>query len=240
MILRFQQLPSTLKGPDDPAYRGQVPFRARLLDHEAAVSLLQLEADSGDGLVYTDVYRSPNASLLAMKTKRGVQAPGYSAHNFGLAVDLDVGATLARHRWRFPELEYFMEAHGWYCHVRDHDGTRPEHWHFNYLGQRALVYLMAAEPNYPKTWHMAVEHFIRDQYGDAFKLSPEQSQRALKSLSLYDGEIDGDIGTLSREAIGAFQRAWMVYENGLGERTQRTLAVVTAEVAIAPPAPVVG
>lgn len=236
MILRFQQLPSTLKGPDDPAYKGRVPFRARLLALEAAASLMRLEADSG-GLVYTDIYRSPDASLLALKTKRGVQPPGFSPHNFGYAIDLDVGAVLRRKGWRFPELEEFMESHGWYCHVRDHDGTKSENWHWNFLAARAPVYLMAAERDQPRTWHLPIEHLIVDKHGEDFKLTPQRAQAALKQLGMYDGEIDGIIGPLSKEAIAAFQRAWQIYEKGLGERTQRVLAVVTAEKAISPPAP---
>ncbi|MDP3767415.1 MAG: peptidoglycan-binding protein [Dehalococcoidia bacterium] len=238
MILYLANLPATLRGPDDEAYRGMVPKRARFLHPDAARSLLGLEAATG-GLVYTDIFRSAEASLAARSSKRGVQPPGYSAHNYGLAVDLDVGAVLRSHRWRYPELVEAMGAHGWYCHRRDLSSTGAENWHFSFLGDPAHD-LVLADSHDRSTWSQPVEARILSYYGADLVLDAEAVQEALAKLRLYSGEIDGKIGPLSREAICAFQRTWDLTPTGAADaRTQRTLAYCAAEKKIVDLAPLV-
>jgi hypothetical protein len=55
-----------------PSVRGNV--RMPYLAPEAAVALLAIEKDT-DGLVYTDMWRDPTASLLARRTKKISQLP---------------------------------------------------------------------------------------------------------------------------------------------------------------------
>lgn len=226
MILHLAALPATLRGPDDEAYKGRVPTRARFLHPDAVRSLLALEAATG-GLVYTDIFRSAESSMAARRSKRGVQRPGYSGHNYGLSVDLDVGAVLRSHRWRYPDLIAVMEDGGWFCHRRDLSSSAPENWHWNFLTTREAA---LAVPHDRSTWGAPVEARILSYYGADFVLDPEAVQAALASLRLYSGEVDGQIGPISREAISSFQRAWDLTPTGAAdERTQRTLALVSAE-----------
>lgn len=237
MRLRLSSLPETLRGPDDEDYRGRVPTRARFLEPGAAGSLLRLIEGAGAFLVFTDVFRSPESSLAARRSKRGVQPPGFSAHNFGLAVDLDVGASLRAGKLRYPELVELMADHGWHCHRRDLDATAIESWHFNYLGPDAARYLAAIDPQARNTWGWPVEARIEELYADQFRLTDLEVQQALAALRFYLGDLDGKLGPLSREAVGAFQRAWGLPDDGVaGPRTRRVLAVVTAERELVAPA----
>lgn len=227
--LRLSPLPETLRGPDDEAYKGRVPRRARFLHPAAAASLLELVAKH-PWLTFTDVYRSPESSLAARRSKRGVQPPGFSAHNFGLAVDLDLGACLRGSKLRYAEMTEAMQGGGWYCHRRDLDGTAIEAWHFNHLGADARRYLAEADPQAANTWAWPVEAKIVELYGEAFKLTDLEVQQALAALRFYTGDLDGKLGPISRESIGAFQRAWGLRDDGqAGPRTRRVLAVVSAE-----------
>lgn len=169
-------------------------------------------------LVFTDVYRSPESSLLAKRKKRGVQAPGYSAHNFGLAVDLDVANTCKHLRVSKEGLDAIMDKYKWRCFRGDHLPGATESWHFTFS---------ATGPGSAE-----VEAVISGLYN--FALSNREAQIALGKLSLYRGEFDGYIGPLSREALRVFQRGWLLQETGkLDERTMRTLATVSATIAIA-------
>jgi len=228
MILRLTRLPDTLKGPSDDVYHGRVPARARFLQKGAADALLQLESDIGH-LVYTDIFRSPEASLLAVRTRRGVQRPAYSGHNYGLSFDIATEDTLATLGMDYKNLSVAMEAHGFYCHRRDlSDGS--ESWHWNWLGDDASTCLKDVVPTDHNTWKLAVEARIEQFYGHDFGLSPIEIQAGLAKLSLYHGAFDGKLGSLTSEAILAFQRSWGLTEDGIaGPITQRTLAYVSAD-----------
>lgn len=237
MILLLAVLPESLRGPDGPDYKGRVPRRARFLEPDAAASLLKLVAKC-PWLVFTDVYRSPEASLAARRSKRGVQPPGFSAHNFGFAFDLDVGACLRGGKLRYAELLEELAAFFWFCHRRDLDQTAAESWHFNYLGERAPELLDLTDLDAPGTWSRPVERRIVDEYGASFALSDAGVQRALAGLGMYRGDADGKLGPLSREAVGAFQRAWGLADDGVaGPRTRRVIAVVSAQVELVSPSP---
>lgn len=218
MIIYLSRLPDTLRGPDDEGYGGRFPKRASMLHPEAARSLLRLEEASG-GLVYTDAYRSPEAQRDAHRRKGGTQPVGFSAHGYGLAVDLDVGGTLRRSSVRrYPQLVDLMGEHGWYCHRRDLDPTAGESWHFNYLGPQAEQHLAKADPQRHSTWALPAESRIQELYGDGFKLSSAGVSAALTAGS-YPG-------------VEAFQRDWDLKVDGVaGPVTQRVLAYVTATVA---------
>ncbi len=197
---------------------GRMPDRMRYLHPEAAIDYAKIQSWA----VVSDMFRSPESSLEAVRAKRGAQPPGYSAHNYGLAIDLDIDASMKRLGVKTKrELDEACEAAGWFCHRRDHT-MGFESWHMNNLG-------VGAKPQGERTSD-EIEARIQALYGASLKLKPREAQSALKRLRFYSGAVDGDIGPLSREAIRAFQRAWGVHENGmLDVKTQRTLAYVSAD-----------
>lgn len=204
-----------------------LPERMRLLEPEAASALARFERLYGVPTA-SDCYRSPEASLVARRTKRGVQPPGYSAHNFGLAIDVAVSQTCVDMGVCYEELCVRFAAFGWYCHRRD--GRRGfEDWHFNYLGVDSR-HLGLAERTKARTWGQVVEAKIQDLYGPQMVLSLLQVQEGLKALRLYGGPVDGHMRAQTAEAIKVFQRAWSLEPDGVpGTKTQRVLAVVAAE-----------
>ena len=179
-------------------------------------SAFQALRSLGARLVFTDVYRDPVASLEVRAQKRGVQLPGYSAHGFGLAVDLDIERTLDLRKINKTGLDELMLRHRWRCFRADHAENKSEAWHYTWS---------AAGPG-----AQAVEDAIQGLYGGCFVLNPKQIQVALASLRLYGGAIDGQIGPLSRRGLFLFQCAWELEPTGAaGPDTQRLLAVVTAD-----------
>lgn len=218
MKLVLRQLPETVKGP----------ARLKFLAPEAADALLALEKDSG-GFTYTDFWRDPVGSLLAKRSRKTSQLPGYSAHGFGLALDIDL-SVLDEKKISYEDLLYFMKKRGWVCHRRDGDYTLPEAEHFNFLGHLSERYLIACTLD-PTTWQKAAEERIFEKYGQDFQLTVPQVQEKLALLGLYRGAFSGQVDLYTREAILAFQRTWDLTENGLPDSVLcRVLAVVTADI----------
>jgi hypothetical protein len=203
---------------------GRMPDRMRYLHPDAAIDYSKIQP----WVVVSDMFRTPESSLEAVRAKRGAQPPAYSAHNFGKAIDLALkesmerlAAKLGRTRVTKAELDATMEKAGWFCHRRDHL-MEFEAWHYNHLG-------IGAKPQGTRTSD-EIEACIQSLYGAAFKLTPSAAQSALRKLRFYGAAIDGDIGPLTRQAIRAFQRAWGIGESGmLDAKTQRTLAYVSAD-----------
>jgi hypothetical protein len=234
MRLPLQRLPPTLRWYRHPL---PVPRSYRLLAPDAADALLAIEAKQP--LCYTDIFRTPELSLWARQQpgKRGVQPPGKSAHNFGLAIDLDVEGTLKLHGWTYTELVNVMRAGGFFPHRPD--GSRGhEEWHANYLGTDPGRYLALQVPRLPHTWERAAEQQMLDLFGDAWlKPDARATQAALARLKLYGGEIDGDLGPRSAQALAAFRRTWGLATpargvTALDVETLRVLAVAAAELDI--------
>jgi murein L,D-transpeptidase YcbB/YkuD len=97
------------------------------------------------------------------------------------------------------------------------------------------VYLSQADPHDRSTWSRPVEARIVERYGHAFQMDLHAVQQHLANLGFYRGEVDGDAGPLTREAVAAFQRAWGLRDDGVpGPRTQRTIAYVTAGREVVP------
>lgn len=187
----------------------------RLLQPDALASL----ENAADRLTFSDVYRSPDSSLRARKEKRGIQRPGYSAHNFGLAIDLAVADCLRSLNFDKQSLDSYMLSRGWRC-FRSDDLLGPESWHYTF---EARVHGATG-----------VEQAILASL-DPGVLTPGDSecQEMLRELRMFGGTVDGDPGPLTQEAVAIFQRAWGIKPTGrLDTMTRRTLAVVTAEVAI--------
>lgn len=214
LTLRLSAVPPTWLSPYGP--KGALvplPKRMALLHPDALASLAPLIP----ALVLTDVFRSPAASLAARAAKKGVAAPGFSAHNFGAAVDADVKKSVKRLGVASKAgLDAAMAQCGWRCFRADHEPAEAEAWHFSWG---------ADGPG-----SLAVERAIQRVYpASAFALSLTEAQEALASLRLYAGIIDGDFGRQSKAALAVFQRGWNLPDTGkLDARTQRVLAVVTA------------
>lgn len=206
--------------------KDQFPARMSYLHPEAAAAFDAVQALVGQRLRVSDMYRAPADSLVAMQSKRGVQPPGFSAHNFGLAIDIDTDAMLDVLKCSKAVLDVTMQSKGWFCHRRD-SRRGMEDWHYNYLGADSAALLQHASAT---STAGAIEARIQQLYGPRFLLTDSEAQAALKAEGLYAGAIDGKIGPKSKAAVAAFQQKWGLPPDGvLNARTERTLAVVTAE-----------
>lgn len=211
------------------------PSWGRFLVPDAAYSVLAIEKDTG-GLRYTDIWRTAEISLTARGEKTGVQAPGYSGHNYGFSLDLDLNGSMARRRADYPHLRDLMASYGWYCHRRDGLGGS-ESWHFNFLGvgSKSDRYLSVTDKHSPATWDKAVELRITEAYGTDFELSRIAIQTKLQQLKFYQGELDGEFGPQTKQAILNFQNQWKLSSTGLADDAfKRTLAFVTATKNVVP------
>lgn len=200
---------------------------------DAAASLLAIEKDT-DGLVYTDMWRDPLSSLLNRRTKRTSQLPGYSPHNYGLAVDLDVKTILEEKKIRYEDLLRILRKRGWVCHRRDGLLDEPESDHFNYLGELAEKYLVKCTMD-PASWSNAAEMRIWERFGKDFQIELRDVQILLTKLRFYTGQITGTRDLYTREAILAFQRAWDLVQSGAPDMsTCRVLVYIMAERELSP------
>lgn len=218
MILVLQQLPQ-LAGPPDDGYSGLAPKRALYMRPDAAAALLLVEQDTG-GLVYTDIYRSPQAIRDAYRAKGGTQPVAFSYHGYGGCVDVDVKRCLQKLGTNYEGLVKIMAARKFYCHRRDGNPELSESWHFNYLGDRA-DYLLAQTTSSHTTWAAPAEAMIQAWYGPELKLTAEQIMTLLPVARATD--------------VKDFQRQWDLVVDGVaGPRTQRVLAFVTATRQVTP------
>lgn len=209
------------------------PAKAALLHPLAAEGFAALQARIGKRVRVSDMFRTAEESLAARRQKSGVQPPGFSLHNYGIAIDIHTDAMLAATGMPKPVLDTVFRAAGWYCHRKD--GQRGmEDWHYNFLGTGpAAEKLLEASAKSSSTSAAGEAHIVQ-LYADGLKLTPHETQEALAALRMYAGEIDGLLGPRSQEAIRVFQRAWALEETGtVDTRTERTLAYVTATKEIA-------
>lgn len=195
---------------------GRLPERMMYLHPSALASFLSL------GVRCSDILRSASGSLHAIQEGRGAMPPGYSGHNYGLSVDIDVDGEMKRRKLTKPRLDEYMARRGWQCHRTD-GKLGPECWHYNYLPHYA-------PRGTPRSTAEYLEAHIMALYEPQMRLSVMQCQNALSSLGMYDGALDGIIGPRTNAASAQFARAW-----GLGEhdtvthtKLQRVLAFVTA------------
>lgn len=221
MNLWLKELPNNLL-----YYNGKpVPAWMRFMEPGAADAVVRLEHESG-GLVYTDIWRTAEVSLWAMRQKSGVQPPGFSGHNFGLSIDFAVDATLKKLGWDYNKFLDFLENRNWFCHRRDRK-RGSEDWHFNYLPDGLNAALVNVSK--PATWANPVEARILELYADQLKPEPKEEQLMLRELKLYSGDIDGLLGPASRRAAEQFRQKWGLPPAGQNEKYLRTLAFVTAK-----------
>lgn len=205
------------------------PPSAALLHPDAASSYTSLEAATGKRLRVSDMYRTPEASLMAMQQKTGVMPPGFSGHGFGFSIDVAVDACLKAFGKSKQQFDEMMESFGWYCHRKDH-GRGSEDWHYNFfgMGDVAAPYLAACARSVVTS--PGVEAKMLAVYGASFLLDTVALQTLLQKLKMYGGALDGEFGPKTQQAVLAFERAWKLPEDGSPDaRMMRTLATVAAE-----------
>lgn len=212
------------------ASKNEFPARMARLHPDAAAAFASLQAALKLQVRVSDMFRTAEQSLQARAQKAGVQPPGFSLHNYGIAIDIATDAVLAATKVTKPALDLLMKEHGWYCHRKD--GKRGmEDWHYNYLGKGAAAepFLSAAAKS--TNTSAAGDAKILSLYKEGLTLTPTEVQECLAHLKLYGGEIDGKIGPRSQEAIKAFQRTWKLTASGeVDAKTERTLAYVSADI----------
>lgn len=206
-----------------------LPRRMRYL---SALGAAQTFTDIRDSVIVSDMFRSAEASLRAKRERRGAQRPAYSGHNYGYSIDLAVSQTMRKLQLNSKRaLDEIMIEHGWYCHRRDHRRDFEE-WHYNFMG---IDHDRWVHPTDRRT-SAGLERMITHNYGRWWhKMSATSAQRALQRLGMYDGDLDGRFGPLSKEALRVFQRAWLLDKKPTGRlnvMAKRTLAYVTADRAI--------
>lgn len=231
---KLELLPFNLLRPIDSNGRPTMPDHLRWLHPSAARSFLE---DLADFVVVSDMLRSAESSLEAVRRGRGALPPGYSGHNYGFSIDIAIIESM--HRAGFAtkaDFDAYMNRKGWFCHRMDHRNGH-EAWHYNYLGDgytdadgtcnsaRRRFALNGGNTN----GHLQSK--IRRIYGKQMALTTIGAQVALAEMRLYKGAIDGIFGSRSQEALRMFQRSIDLKATGkLDARTMRTLAFVTCTV----------
>ncbi len=232
MKLNLATLPTTEVFGIYGAGEDEMPTRARFLAPDAVEGFRQVQKALGMRIRISDMFRSADSSLAAVRAGRGAQMPGYSAHSYGLAIDVDLTWMLKKSGGGFATkaaMDAFFESYNWWCHRVDHKLDH-EAWHLNWDIKEFL------QPE-DTTRGPALERKLQSLYSSQFVLTLVESQEKLKGLRFYSGAVDGKLGPLTREAVEAFQRAWGVSEHRVGKRevgtlgimTQRILAYVTAK-----------
>lgn len=209
----------------------RIPLWAGFLHPLAARSYLD---DLADSLVVSDMLRTAEGSLIAMASGAGSRPPGYSGHNFGFSIDVNLEKTLAHLSISKPAFDRWMVERGWYCARRD--ATRGlDEAHYDYLRAGSELNLAStADPI------RDVEQLIVRVHGDALFPGDEECEVILKKLKMFGGIADGSLGPLAQEAIRVFQRAWNLIADprvtlgALDPRTRRTLAFVGHQRRLAP------
>jgi hypothetical protein len=211
--------------------KNRMPARSLFLHPFASQDFIHIS----DRLVVSDIYRSAESSLAAVKSGRGALPPGFSGHGYGFSIDLDVYASMKRGKFKSKkDLDLYMESFGFYCFRRDHliTSLKGESHHWNYFGPELEMFQSEETTISPKvkTTSGYLERLIQERYGPELKLTPTQAQAALKKLKLYAGDLDGKFGPLSKTALRVFKQGWGLGDSdALDAKTQRTLAFVAAE-----------
>lgn len=230
MILRLHRVPVPHGSYDlnNDGRSDEMPERACRLAPDVVPYWLAVK----DYVVVSDMYRSADSSLAAVRSGRGAAEPGYSGHNFGLSIDIDVHKTMKKVGVDLKaELDTWMSAHGWFCWREDHDlpkwRPRPnEAWHYNFA-PHGVTY------NYGSCVKWLGAEILR-RHGVDFELGAIEVQGALARLRLYSGAIDGKIGPLTALALERFRLMWGIpaptAPRMLDRRTLRTLAFCTADI----------
>ncbi len=222
MKLILQQLPSHIR----------CDSTNKLLAPSAAESLLRLEENTG-GIYYKDMWRDAVSSLVARRIKQCAHLPGYSPHNYGIGITIDIDTTLAQKNINYQQLLSILKKEGWVCYRKDEVVNAPGSDQFSFLGPTYKQYLTKCTLD-PKTWDIPVETFIFERYGVNFQLSTLSVQKLLHKIGMYClTDFSGTNDLYTREAIMAFQRAWGLTENGHIDSTLcRVLVFITMDLEV--------
>ena len=211
-----------------------MPPRMLKVYPKVAEVLIKIDNFYKGALHYSDIHRTAESSLQAVKANRGAKSPGSSGHNYGFSLDHDLDGNRKRlidlgynefkkKDWKF-DYDVMLQDFGFYCHRLDHK-LGFEAWHYNHL-----------EPFYTRFFESsrsssALEQKIMDAYGwHWLMMRPIDIQLGLQRVGLYKGELDGEIGPRSKESIAAFKRTWNLGNNSTMDISfKRTLAYVSSE-----------
>jgi len=105
--------------------KDSLPARMRWLHPAASEAFDRIR----DIVAVSDMFRSPEASLKAMREGRGAAAPGRSSHNYGRAIDIDVPWSLRLLGCGKEQLDDLLAERGWWCWREDHELAK-ESWHY--------------------------------------------------------------------------------------------------------------
>jgi D-alanyl-D-alanine carboxypeptidase len=175
----------------------------------ALLSLAQDVADTGGTLRLSDLFRSYDMQLQAhldyvnKKKKAFSPPPGGSMHEAGRAFDVDLGAL------KMPLADFWKMAkkRGVVPIIPTADPKASEAWHFECRGSHALVYSDYASRkaiNFKPAQAMAVSGILaigQPVDGLRGKELAARIQSALIRLGYSVGNIDGDIGPKTRDAL---------------------------------------
>jgi hypothetical protein len=229
MKISLVRLPPSIKGIYTDKKSGRADFmpdRLRLLAPEVADAFARANAENQ--LVVSDMYRSPDGSLEAIRTRRGALRPSRSLHNYGLAIDVDVSATMGNLKLKNKQaLDEYMAARDFICCRLDHKRDFEE-WHYSFLPGFDW---QGSGKTSSDEGEAAIQRRFKSQW-DAVEADIALEQTALQKLRLYGGEIDGVSGPRMRKAREAFCRAWGIVSTR-DRLYYRTLTLVAADMEIA-------
>lgn len=211
------------------ADKDKLAARMRFLHPDAAKAFRKMDADMR--VCCSDMLRTPEGSLANRRRKGRGLRPGWSGHNYGFSIDINVSWMLKNHDMNKVELDAWMASFGWHCHNIPGETRSYEAWHYNYFGPEAEHYLSFRTGSKSRTWSKPVSQKIEEYYGHWWGRADETTvQMALNSLGLYNGDFDGDAGPLTKTAVESFQKAWDLPVDGVaGPMTKRTLMLVSAD-----------
>ncbi len=193
--------------------------------------------DLADWIPVTDMWRSAAGGLAAIKMGKGSRSPGYSGHNYGFSIDIGVSEAMkALSLPSKPALDAWMKNRNWWCWRLDGKRDREE-WHYDY--DRGPWARRGDRTGDQQLQRKLKELFLPDWTLKQFVKDEDEVQEALRKLGFYHGAIDGQHGPQTREALRAFQRAWMPFVTPTGRAgppTQQVLAFVAADYDILPAA----
>lgn len=221
-----------------------VPKRLGCLTREAALAFPPL-------ITATDWYRSASQQVLAARTRKGAQWPGYSGHGELISSDLNVKASIKAIGGKTKnDLDDYMLQFGWVCHILSRPSNGFEEWHYNYLPEMADA--VRKGKHFGTRSSDELEQWIRRQHeNDWAILNPSnfdvrthyQEKRddvmplqfALQKAGFYEYEVDGVWGKLS---AAAFAEAAHIYQSRkIGGKVyyynvRRVLAFISAGVKV--------
>lgn len=109
-----------IKGPLGNVYNGVLPTRMKLVHPSVVDGLRAITVANNYYIAMSDMFRSPASSLAARQQKSGVQRPGFSGHNYGISIDIDIDQSVKLMGMSYPDLVRWMATKGWTCYRSDY------------------------------------------------------------------------------------------------------------------------